>query len=88
MYLAKKFEIIGIPIEENHCFKVIKLSHLSENIVILHSKDLNTKRYRNVHTGSLLVFTPRLQGCLKLRSSEKILFTLCVCTCVSASSFG
>lgn len=82
MYLAKKkFEIIGIPIEGNNFFKVVKLPHLLADIVNLHSKDVNIKKYRNVHTGSLLVFTARLQGCLLLWSSEKLLI-LCVRVCV------
>lgn len=81
-HTQKKFEIIGIPVEGNNFFKVVKFPHLLADIVILHSKDVNTKKYRNVHTGSLLVFPPRLQGCLTLWSTESLLLTLCVRVCV------
>lgn len=84
MYLAKKkkFEIIGIPIEGNNFFKVVKLPHLLADIVSLHSKYVNTKKYRNVHTGSLLVFTARLQGCLLLTVIRKTSHSVCPRVCV------
>lgn len=47
MYLAKKkkkFEITGIPNEGNSFFKVVKFPHLLADIVILHSKDVNSKK--------------------------------------------
>lgn len=46
VYLAKKkkFEIIGIPNEGNSFFKLVKLPHLLADMVILHSKDVNTMK--------------------------------------------
>ena len=47
VYLAKKkkkFEITGIPNEGNSFFKVVKFPHLLADIVILHSKDVNSKK--------------------------------------------